>query len=1033
MNIFSARRFSSLSPLVRLTGRVWMLVWMLGAGAAAVHGQGAAGGLRGSIQDADFFMPVPGVQIMLEGTSFTTQTDNEGRFFLNDLPAGQYAVLARKSGYISGRRAGIVVSGGSVREVSLDLTAEVVELDDFIVEAALEEELESPALTFGAPLQTMAQALRPELLKASGSGGNIGSAVSRMTSTAVVDSRYVVIRGLSDRYNVVVLNSARLPSSDPDKRAVNIDIFPTGLVETLVSSKTYVPWMPGETTGGYLNVVTKRLPKEPFLNFSISTAHNTNTTGRSDFLSYKGGGTGFLGTSRERAMPDGLNSLNLPFDASALTPNYTIPTVGSPTPENAEKQQHSANRLTAAQLLADRPMGVTTKTAPENFSFSLIGGTTIPDFLGADLGLVGGVTYAKRYTMEEGIRGRGEVGGGQISNFYLEDFARGQESLLAGGLLSAALDWGNDVVTLTWFANLAADDEAVFGLGENLNVAPATIGNGIPVREEFANGNATIFREALGYTERWLQTFQLTGEHELADYNDIKLSWQMAYSNSYQDQPDLRKSFVAFQPGIGYIAPGDPSPPEHERVWRRVDDSNYYIGLDLEVPFMDGKEGEDRVKFKFGGVMDRSSRRYVSENFEYIAGFTPTIAGLSGISPDDSQGLTFADQLGQADLIDVTTSASRRPPGTTFTDNLYLVRGRSTQPTERYTASQIITAAYAATIVNIGDDLEFTVGARLESTDMRFKVEGIDLLDPNQGAGAILRKNVITGEDLGVDEVANPSIVRTDLLPALSAKWALTDHVNLRSAISRTVARPTFKEIAPAFTRDPASGELFVGNVKLDMSSIINYDLRVEYDMGRGDMFAVNFFAKRITKPIEQINLDIYNSALNEERAIVYGLELELAKNLGFIPLLENVTFSTNYGYVFSRVDLTPQSEALRTAAGLSRERALQGQPEYTFNASLTYDNKDSGFSAGVLVNVTGNLLYAVGGQVGTRTTPDVFQRPYTSVDAYISKKVAPHWELQFRASNLLDATRRREYADGIPYSVTENGTTYSLGLAGKW
>jgi outer membrane receptor protein involved in Fe transport len=1013
-------------------GGLLALVALLLVGEVDLSAQAASGGLRGSIQDADFFMPIPGVQIMLEGTAFSVETDAEGRFFINALPAGQYAVLARKSGYISGRRAGVVISSGAVQEVTLDLTAEVVELDDFIVEAAMEEELADPVLSLGAPLQAIAQALRPELLKAGGSGGNIGSAVSRMTSTAVVDSRYVVIRGLSDRYNVVVLNAARLPSSDPDKRAVNIDIFPSGLVETLVSSKTFVPWMPGETTGGYLNVVTKRLPKEPFLNFSYSTGHNTNTTGRSDFLSYKGGGTGFLGTSRERAMPNGLNSLSLPFDPSASAPSYTIPTAGPPTPENAQKQQDSANRLTAAQLLADRPMGVSTKTAPENLSVSLIGGTTIPDFLGADLGLVGGLTYSKKYTMEEGLRGRAEVAGGQISNFYLEDYARGQESLLAGGLLSAALDWGDDVVTLTWFANIAAEDEAVFGLGENVSPL-GTLGNGIPIREEFANGNPTIFREALGYTERWLQTFQLTGEHTLRDYHDIKLSWQTAYSNSYQDQPDLRKSFQTYQPGIGFIAAGDPSPPEHERVWRRVDDSNFFTGIDLEVPFIDGEEGEDRMKFKFGGTLDRSSRRYVSENFEYQAGASSAITNLTGISPDDSQGLTFADQLGQADLVDITTSSSRRPPGTTFTDNIYLVRGRSTQPTERYTASQVISAAYAATVMNFSDALEITAGTRLESTDMRFKVEGIDLLDPNQGAGAVLRKNVITGADLSVDEVANPSIVRTDLLPALSAKWALTDDVNLRSAVSRTVARPTFKEIAPTFTRDPASGELFVGNVLLEMSSIINYDVRFEYEMGSGDLFAVNFFAKRISKPIEQINLDIYNSALNEERAIVYGLELELNKNLGFIPGLDSFTFNANYGYVFSRVDLTAQSETLRRNAGLSTDRPLQGQPEYTFNASVTYDNKDKGFSAGLLLNVTGNLLYAVGGQVGARTTPDVFQRPYTSVDAYVSKKLGDTWELQFRASNLLDATRRREYASGVPYSVTENGTTYSFGISGKW
>lgn len=998
--------------------------------------QGGSGGLRGSIQDADFFAPVSGVQIVLEGSNFGAVTDADGRFFINDLPPGEYALLARKSGYISARRASVVVARGSVREVALDLTAEVVELDEFVVEAEVEENLAAAPITLGASLQTFAQALAPELMKASGSGGDIGSAAKRLTSTAVVDSRYVVIRGLSDRYNVVVLNGARLPSSDPDKRGVNIDIFPTGLVETLVSSKTFVPWMPGETTGGYLNVVTKRLPAKPFFHFSYSTAHNTNTTGRSDFLSYRGGGTGFLGTSRERAMPEGLQSLGaaeLPYDPSNSAPGYTVPPRNQDDINNA---QFSANRQLAAQLLSGRPMGVTTKTAPENFSLSAVGGVRIDDFLGADLGLVGGITYSKRYTMEEGTRGRAEVGGGQISNFYREDYSRGQEALLAGALISASLDWGHDSISLTWFANIAAEDEAVFALGENNGLG--TLGNGIPVREELANGNPVIFREALAYTERWLQTFQLTGEHEFPEHGDIKINWQAAYSNSYQDQPDMRKSFTGFQPGIGYIQPGDPSPPDNERVWRRVDDSNYFGGLDLEVPFAGGPDDENRIKLKFGGAMERSTRSYLSENFEYIVGASPVLVAPTGTDPNDQANQTLADQLGQADLNDQTTVNVRPgggfPAGVRFFDNIYLVRGRATQATEAYTAGQTIPAAYAAAIVNHGRNLEVTFGARLESTDMKFKVEGIDALDPNQGAGAILRRNVITGELLTPEQVANPSIVRTDLLPALSVKWGLAPDVNFRTSISRTVARPTFKEIAPTFTRDPASGELYVGNVTLEMSSIINYDARVEWDMGRGDLLAVSFFSKRISKPIEQFNLELYNTAVNETSAIVYGLEIELNKNLGtLVPFLQNFTFSSNYGYVFSKVDLTDNSSANRAAAGLSADRPLQGQPEYTFNAGVTYDNKDSGFSAGVLLNVTGNLLYAVGGQVGARTTPDVFQLPFTSVDAYLSKKITENWELNFRASNLLDATRQRQYADGVPYSITQNGITYSLGISGKW
>jgi outer membrane receptor protein involved in Fe transport len=166
----------------------------------------------------------------------------------------------------------------------------------------------------------------------------------------------------------------------------------------------------------------------------------------------------------------------------------------------------------------------------------------------------------------------------------------------------------------------------------------------------------------------------------------------------------------------------------------------------------------------------------------------------------------------------------------------------------------------------------------------------------------------------------------------------------------------------------------------------------------------------------------------------LFGFEVETFKNLGeIVPVLSDWTFGMNYGYVASKVDLIPFNEQLRREAGLSTDRPLQGQPEYTFNASVTYDNKDLGTSAGILLNVTGSLLYAVGGRVNAQTIPDIFQLPFTSVDAYLSKKVFENWEIGVRVSNLLDEPRRREFASGVPFAVTQAGTIYSVSITGKW
>ncbi len=1034
----SGMRDSEKTSLKR--GAIWCLRWAVLAFAwMATDVCAQQGGIRGMVKDADFFVPVSGASVALEPGGKALVTDSEGRFFANELEAGVYRIVASKEGYIRGAVSGVVVSAGAVQETEIQLTAEVVELDEFVVSTIEEEELTVGPVEIGAPLQSFAQAVAPSLLKAAGSGGDIGSAAKRLTSTAVVDSRYVVVRGLSDRYNVVLLNGARIPSSDPDRRAVNIDIFPTGLVETLVSSKTFVPWMPGEATGGSLNVVTKRLPDEPFFNFSLSNAFNTRTTGSEKFLSYRGAGTGMLGTSRERSLPNELkqfDAADLPFDPSTFS--YTDPSVN---PQDDVNRVSSGNRLRAAELLFGRGTGVTTRKAPENFSVTALGGTRVPDFLGGELGIVGGITYAKRYTLEEGTRGRAQVSPVDLSigSTYFEDYSRGQEGLLAGGLISASIEWDDDTIGLTYFTNLAAEDEAVFALGENDNLN--TLNNGIPVQQE----QRIIFREALGYTQRYLQTWQLAGEHRFPELGDIKTNWVAAFSTSYQDQPDLRKTFNAYDFDLGnVIAAGDPAPPDNERVWRRSDDKSYYLALDVELPIGGGPDDEDRTKIKFGAAFDRTDREYLSENFEYLLNSTGSLQAPVGVSPNDRENLTIADQIGSGDLSDQTSVFQPGvPPSPPFPalpdrflriDNIFLTRGRVLPVREEYTASQTIPAAHAAAVFNLSDDLEVVAGGRVEHTDIRFAVPGINLLDPSQGAGLLLLNDPITGEPYPPEQLANPSIVRTDLLPALGVKWTLADDMYLRTAITRTVARPNFKEIAPVFSREPSSGDIFIGNVLLNMSDVVNYDVRWEWNLGGGDLVAANLFAKTIANPIEQVNLGLFNTARNEVGASLFGFEVETFKNLGeIVPVLSDWTFGMNYGYVASKVDLIPFNEQLRREAGLSTDRPLQGQPEYTFNASVTYDNKDLGTSAGILLNVTGSLLYAVGGRVNAQTIPDIFQLPFTSVDAYLSKKVFENWEIGVRVSNLLDEPRRREFASGVPFAVTQAGTIYSVSITGKW
>lgn len=1006
-------------------GWCWILACFLAV--SEVQGQdGARGGLRGSVVDADFFVPIGNVGLILEPGGQTAVTDAEGRFFINDLPPGVYRATLQAEGFIRTSKSGIVISSGSVAEANIEMTAQVVELDEFVVQADVETgTTDITPLGLSADLSAIASSINPELLKAAGSGGDIGSSLRRLAGVSVADSRYVVVRGLSDRYNVVVLNGARLPSSDPDKRAVNIDIFPTGLVETIVSAKTVTPSMPGEVTGGYLNIVTKRVPDEPFFHVSTSYGSNSNSTGRSDFLSYKGGGTGFLGSAGSRALPSFMSDVNaLPTDPR----EYLGDASQNPLNPNDPGYIAHRNRLRAASSLNGRPMGTSYKEAPMDFSLSVMAGTRVEDFMGGTLGLLGGFTYSKKYVMEEGVRGFANAAAGTPVATEQFQFARGQESLLAGALLSASLEFSpEDSITLTYFANVSAQDDAIFSIGETAVLG--TLDNGIPIDQE----EIVIFREFMYYTERRLQTLQLAGQHGIDGIAGAKIDWLVSYSMSSQDQPDLRKANYAYSYALNdYVGTGDPAPPDLERVWRRLDDTNYNIALNAEIPLDESAAaGGPGVIFKFGGAFDYSTRKYRSDNFEYsglpsatlIADYLNVTPGgpiLGSPTANNAQTLTLGDLIGDLDLIDSVLIPTAAPGTFRIRDNFFLSRAFNVPPIETYEATQVIPAAYGQFTFK-SDDFETTFGARVEST-----LISVDVAQFASGGGA--------GNFLGQFGSLDFEIDRIDVLPSVSTKWEVSESSTIRAAVSQSVARPTFKEIAVVFSRDPETGNFFVGNPELEMSDIINFDLRYEYAPTNGNQFAVSFFSKLIDKPIEFVNLGVFNTARNEESATLYGFELEGYYKLeNLIEELHPFTWGFNFGYVFSKVQLSEDSALIRRQAGFSRDRPLQGQPDYTFNTSLTYDHKDSGVVASLLLNVTGPMLHTVGGRFESNLTPDIYQRPFTSLDLNLSKKLNERWTLNFRATNLLNEPRQRVFDGGLPFAVTYNGTGYSLGLTGKW
>ena len=135
----------------------------------------------------------------------------------------------------------------------------------------------------------------------------------------------------------------------------------------------------------------------------------------------------------------------------------------------------------------------------------------------------------------------------------------------------------------------------------------------------------------------------------------------------------------------------------------------------------------------------------------------------------------------------------------------------------------------------------------------------------------------------------------------------------------------------------------------------------------------------------------------------------------------------------YSQVQLIDVAREQREFAGLDSSRRLQGQPDYLLNFNINYDNKESGLSAGLFLNVNGEVLYKAGSASGASGfSADVFQRPLTSLDAVLSKKFGDRWKVTLRAENLLNSSTERYSEGGLVYS-RQAGTKYSLGVSCSW
>jgi TonB-dependent receptor len=758
--------------------------------------------------------------------------------------------------------------------------------------------------------------------------------LKRISGVTVQEDKYVIVRGLNERYNINYLNGAPLPGSEPDKKAFAFDIFPSALLDNLVVYKTATPDLPSEFAGGIIQVSTKSIPEKNFISINAGGGYNTLSTGKTRSI-YPGGKLDEFGfDDHSRDLPEEIPGT---YDKNSWITNQ----------DQARMARNFKNDWSYSQ-------GIT----KPNTNFQLSGGYNLKrkdrDFLGVIFGL-GYNTVKNSYSLERNEYESMFINGGdatpQKEQYFLQHID--QSIATSAALLNIGMKLnGNNSISVKNMLSGVTDNKFIQSTGT------------ANVNEE----NITITRNNSRYfSANKIITSQVSGDHNIEPLK-LKLNWVTGLSLVDRNVPDLRFSVYNRLQNIRSSDGSEPDPtdtvykaqignstgPDYAgyRVYSKLNEKMISQKADLTRSFKISAVHE--AILKFGGSYQQRERQFNIRQF--------------GMQPYSMSSLNYNLLMLPEDSL---FNASHMGPGGF---KIY----EATRIDDNYHALSNLTALYGMGEWKAGEKLRVIGGLRYEK----------------------YRQNVTISWPRHDSVYVENTIA--DLLPSVNLIYNVTPEIAVRLAWYKTLNRAEFRELAATNWYDPETRLSVAGNPGLKRCFIRNYDLRLEFYPGRGQLVTVSGFYKYFNAPIERYmwkgsENQIYYQ--NANYANVYGTELEYRINAGALfkkdssEFLNNLTLFSNLSLIRSVVNVEGINE------NVAKTRTMQGQAPYIINAGITYSDRKNGYSITGMVNRVGDRINLVGND----QVPDRWEKARTIVDLQLTKSFMKNkLELKFNIKDLL-------------------------------
>ncbi len=523
-----------------------------------------SGTISGVITDANNNETIPFANVLIVGSSEGFTTDLDG-VFSYELAEGTYSLEVSYLGYQNQIVDGIIVKSGEVTKLDIAISEDSQQLEEIVITAKQLRNTENAVMAIQRRSTNVVNGISSQSIRKNGDS-NAGAAIKRVTGVSIDGGKYVFIRGLGDRYSKTILNGLEIPGLDPDRNSLQVDVFPTNIIDNLLVSKTSRADFSGDFTGGVVNISTKDFPEEKTMSVSLGLGYNPNMHFNSNFLSSQRSGTDFLG------FDNGLRDLNVnkfqPIQSPIDDPILTQLTSRFQNNMAVERRNSLANG---------------------NFGFT-VGNQIQKGEMTIGYNAVLGYRNSTKFFQDVQYNNFIKSTNIEESELLQDRESRGDlgtNNTLLSGMVGTALKYKNHKFSV--MALHLQNGEAKSGLFE---------------RSNFIRASNTLISDNIEYTERSISNFLLTGNHALS--NTFEIDWKFSPTVSSIQDKDIRitpfklndDSTLAFEPSEG---------AQPRRLWRNLNEINYSGRVDVSKALtFYGKE----IELQFGGSNVYKQRDY---------------------------------------------------------------------------------------------------------------------------------------------------------------------------------------------------------------------------------------------------------------------------------------------------------------------------------------------------------------------------------------------------------------------------------------